>query len=205
MLRQALICILFIVCAPQSAISQGFPGGGGFGTSSTVSSDSTRTKFFTIFKGNPGRATLYSLIIPGAGQLYNGRWWKVPLVYGMEGFAIWYYIDNRKLYNRWNNCYLSILSADVNTEFCGERITQQSNAFDLRNRARSLKERAFLIMIGAHLFQTLEAFIDRHLIDFDVDENLSHTPSHYSTPHSSFESQIPVFSIKIPLDRRTAR
>lgn len=204
MRKQTLIFILGM-CLPLLAVSQGFPTGGGsglFGSPSSSPSDSTKTKFFTIFKGNPGKAALYSLVLPGAGQLYNKRWWKVPLVYGMEGFAVWYYLDSRKLYNRWNGCYLSLL--DAIPEGNCSTISQPSDAYDLRNRARSIKERAFLIMIGAHLFQTLEAFIDRHLIDFDVDENLSLQQPIDSSPHS-LETQIPVFSLKIPLGRRTAK
>lgn len=196
------IVYILLFLAPLLAASQGFPGGGGFGSPTSASSDTTKTNFFTIFKGNPGRAALYSLVLPGAGQFYNGRWWKVPLVYGMEGFAVWYYFDNRKLYNRWNRCYLSFIEADARAN-CGS-ISQRNDAYELRNRARSLKERAFLFMIGAHLFQTLEAFIDRHLIDFDVDENLSLQQDPFYSPNS-LETQIPVFSLKIPLSRKTTR
>jgi hypothetical protein len=40
--------------------------------------------FFSIFKGKPGKAALYSLIIPGGGQIYNKKWWKVPLALGID-------------------------------------------------------------------------------------------------------------------------
>ncbi len=205
MRKQTLFCMICF-CLPLFVMSQGFPSGGGsgglFGSTSSNPSDSTKTKFFTIFKGNPGRAALYSLVLPGAGQLYNKRWWKVPLVYGMEGFAIYNYIKGRETYNKWNGCYLSFI--DPFPEGVCNNVTQINDAYDIRNRARSQKERAFLIMIGAHLFQSLEAFIDRHLIDFDVDENLSHQQSINYNPNS-LETQIPVFSLKIPLSRRTAK
>ena len=54
-------------------------------------SDSTTivdNSFFDIFTGNPGKAAFYGLIIPGGGQIYNKKWWKLPLVYGLEGYLI---------------------------------------------------------------------------------------------------------------------
>jgi len=44
--------------------------------------------FFSLFKGEPGRAALYSLVIPGGGQFYNRRWWKVPLAIGADVTAV---------------------------------------------------------------------------------------------------------------------
>ncbi len=179
----------------------------GQSTNTGISSDTTKTKFFTIFNGNPGRATLYSLLLPGAGQLYNKRWWKLPLVYGLEGAAIYYYIDNRRLFNQLDGCYTSLIrNASSQPDQCvlsnGRVIPDQNTAFQFRNRTRNRKETAFLLVIGAHLFQTLEAFIDRHLIDFDVDEDLTFRlgPTDI-TPHA-FESQsITILTIGFPIGR----
>jgi len=208
-MRKYILSCLFIFSLLVVAMSQGFPtnqGGGLFNTPNQNPSDSTKTNFFTIFKGNPGRAALYSLVLPGAGQLYNKRWWKLPLVFALEGTTIYYYLDSRSIYNRWNNCYgrfvadnrISILQEPAIETYpsCGRNIETRSDAFRIRNNARSQKERAFLFMLGAHLFQTLEAFIDRHLIDFDVDEDLT-----FHQYKSSFqvESQMKMFSLKIPL------
>lgn len=192
-----------IICLGLSVLgtAQSNQGGGLFQATNKNPSDTTKTKFFTIFKGNPGRAALYSLVLPGAGQLYNKRWWKLPLVYALEGATIYYYLDSRSIFNRWDNCYQQFVVNEetfVLTPYtnCGVNVTTRNDAFVIRNKARSQKERAFLFMIGAHLFQTLEAFIDRHLIDFDVDEDLT-----FQQYRSSFqvETQMSVFSMKIPL------
>jgi len=202
--KKCILNLLLCICLSVVATGQGFPtgqSGGLFGSPNSNPSDTTKTKFFTIFKGNPGKAALYSLVLPGAGQLYNKRWWKLPLVYALEGFTIYNYLDSRSTFNRWNNCYTQFLDnavtiVSVPYEGCGTNVTSRSDAFDIRNRARNQKERAFLFMLGAHLFQTLEAFIDRHLIDFDVDEDLT-----FQQYKSSFyvESQLKLFSLKIPL------
>lgn len=208
---RTLIYVIFL-CIPIALCAQGFPTGGNSsggllgGTSNP--SDTTKTKFFTIFKGNPGKAALNSLVFPGAGQAYNKKWWKIPLVYGLEGFTIYNYFNSRSIFNEWNSCYLEFLgNQELVTAIAYENcqgVTERTDAFRIRNSARSQKERNFLIMIGAHLFQTLEAFIDRHLIDFDVDEDLS-VLQHYHQPTLQMEPQLKMFSIKIPLNSRTAR
>lgn len=135
-------------------------------------SQDKKENIFTIFSGKPGKATLYSLILPGAGQLYNKRWWKVPLVYALEGTAVYFVIQNRNTFKQFDKCYRSIVNNATDPRFC-QNITRDSDAFSIRNSARSNMELSWLFLIGAHVLQTLEAFIDRHLIDFDTDENLS--------------------------------
>lgn len=183
----------------------------GLESSDGISSDTTKTKFFTIFNGNPGRATLYSLLLPGAGQLYNKRWWKLPLVYGLEGAAIYFWLDNRRTFNSLDECYISLIDDDLlnSSSECtigsgsSERtISDQATAFQLRNRVRNRKETAFLLSIGAHLFQTLEAFIDRHLIDFDVDEDLTFKLGPTELTPNTFNNQsVTIITIGFPLDR----
>lgn len=204
-MRLSTLIFLVFLCTPIILGAQGFPTGG-FGTGTSNPSDTTKTKFFTIFKGNPGKAALYSLVLPGAGQAYNKRWWKVPLVYGLEGFTIYNYINSRSVFNDWNNCYQQFITDELIVvseayPFC-QGVTERQDAYRIRNSARSVKERNFLFMIGAHLFQSLEAFIDRHLIDFDVDEDLS---IQHHTPNISLEPQIKMFSIKVPLHSRMTR
>lgn len=149
------------------------------------SSDQKKSNSFTsIFYGQPGKAALYSLIIPGAGQLYNKRYWKAPIVWAGEGFAIYYLASSINTFQNRNDCWKGLLqdSTDPNL-LCTPtnlkipislgNITDVSNAFDLRNSARSQKERAWLIMSAVHLMNIVEAFVDRHLINFDTSEDLS--------------------------------
>ena len=201
-----ILTLVFVGCISTIGSSQ-FPGFGQPSSSSDIASDTTNQKFFTIFKGNPGRATLYSLVLPGAGQLYNKRWWKVPLVYALEGTAIYFYIQNRNLFNKLDDCYFGLIEDSLNPSAqcelsSGRIITDQSTAFQFRNQARNRKETAFLVSIGAHLFQALEAFIDRHLIDFDVDEDLTFKfgPTEIS-PHTFDTQSINIVTIGFPIGR----
>lgn len=155
-----------------------------------------KENIFTIFSGKPGKAALYSLVLPGAGQLYNKRWWKVPLAYALEGTAVFFVIQNRNTFSQFDKCYRSIINNETDPIFC-QNITRDADAFTIRNSARSNMELSWLFLIGAHVLQTLEAFIDRHLIDFDTDENLSiGRPTLHDTNYNpNLNNEIPIISL----------
>jgi len=139
--------------------------------------------FKKIFAGKPGKAAGYSLMIPGWGQVYNGKIWKLPLVYGLEGAAIYYLITTRNKFNDFDTCYRSLIPDPgsempgpvIPSERCGD-INRVSDAFVVRQAYRKRRELSYVFLVGAHLFQAFEAYIDRHLVDFDIDEDLSFTP-----------------------------
>ena len=159
------------------------------------STDVNNNNFFDIFTGKPGKAAFYSLILPGGGQFYNRRYWKLPLVWGIEGGAIYWYLWNSSRLDDWQAGYLGLLNGEIESY---NGITQASTAKLYRDRYRKNKEYAYIGIILAHLLNVFDAFIDRHLIDFDIDDNLSM----HTMPLDHW--QMPTFgaiSIKIPLTR----
>lgn len=139
-------------------------------TDSTTIVDNT---FFDIFTGNPGKAAFYGLIIPGGGQIYNRKWWKLPLVYGLEGYLIYSIVSNTSAYNGYQTAYLSNLN-DIPLEY--EGTTDVGILKTRRDKYRKAREYAWVFFIGGHLITIFEAFIDRHLIEFDVSDDLTFTP-----------------------------
>lgn len=140
----------------------------------TVDNSADPSGFKKIFSGRPGRAAKYSLMIPGWGQIYNGKIWKVPLVYGLEGTAIYFLIDNRRKFRNFDTCYTGLIEG-TSPETCSG-IVNVSDAFVVRQAFRKRRELSYVFIIGAHLLQAFEAYIDRHLVDFDIDEDLSFRP-----------------------------
>jgi hypothetical protein len=69
-----------------------------------------------MFAGRPGKAALYSLIIPGAGQAYNKKYWQVPIVWGAVGTVGYFVIDNSKEYRDLRDAYRERLIAAQNGE-----------------------------------------------------------------------------------------
>jgi len=158
--------------------------------------------FTSIFYGQPGKAALYSLILPGAGQVYNKRIWKVPIIYAGEGFAAYNLIQNLRSFRRNDRCWKSLV-ADINAPHadCGTTTTV-SDAFSRRQSARANKETAWIIMSGAHLLNVVEAFVDRHLINFDTSEDISYhnMPSPDIVPSSFNLSPVNVITFRISLN-----
>lgn len=123
---------------------------------------------------NPRKAILYAAILPGMGQIYNKKYWKLPLVYG--GFyAIGYYINT---YNNLYSEYKGYLYFNLENGLRGEndenpeirRTTGQLRTFVDKLR----RERDFMIilMAGMYLLQMVDAHVDAHLKEFDLNPNL---------------------------------
>ncbi len=190
------LCLVYMVCFCSTAQrTQNDPR-----TPETSTTPRKSTfKSQKIFYGEPGKAALYSLIIPGAGQLYNKRWWKVPLVYALEGSAVYLMINNIDFYNQWNNCYIDLVNGTNPSTFCGT-IDDRSTAFRIRDSARRNRELSFIFMGLAHLLNVVEAFVDRHLINFDTTDDLT-----FQSPPIPMNSQITLARIVIPLNNHSTR
>lgn len=125
----------------------------------------------SMFSGNPGRAALYSLILPSAGQFYNKKYWKVPLVLAAEGTAIGFLVYNTRIYNEWNEALLQIsANPQIITEYKGRNTAEVR---DKRDSARQFRDYTIVAVAAVHLIQVADAFVNRHLIEFDVSDDLS--------------------------------
>lgn len=123
-----------------------------------------KNAFFKIFKGKPGRAALYSLVLPGAGQLYNRKYWKVPLAWAIDGGLIYNVYYQTSQYNYYNSLYLQELNSG------GSNVLRyRAN----RDTYRKAKEFSWLYLVAGHILTTLDAYVDRHLMEFDISPDLS--------------------------------
>lgn len=129
----------------------------------------------SMFAGNPGRAALYSLVIPGAGQFYNKKYWKIPLVLAAEGAAIGVLIFNVDRFNAWDRA----LREELEDPSSHDRTAQEIIA--VRDQARKQRDYSIVAVTLVHIIQIADAFVHRHLIEFDVSDDLSidvGTPAH---------------------------
>jgi hypothetical protein len=123
---------------------------------------------------SPSKAAFYSAILPGLGQAYNKKYWKIPIVYAAMGTGIYFYISNNKQYNRYRTAYKERL-AGVKDEFFA--VVPDANAlidaqeFYQRNRDLSL-----LLTIVAYVLNIVDANVDAHLLQFNVNDDLSVRP-----------------------------
>lgn len=118
---------------------------------------------------NPQKALLFSAVLPGAGQVYNKKYWKVPIVYG--GFAfLGYVIDT---YNDNYLFYKEELFKELNekgSSSTGLAETDLRSYTDQYRRERDL----FIVLTGLwYMLQIIDAHVDSHLKEFDVNPNLN--------------------------------
>lgn len=124
----------------------------------------------------PSKAAFYSAILPGLGQAYNKRYWKIPLVYGGLAAGLYYYTENNKLYNEFRDVYkrrLEGFTDDKYPEFSDNVIINAQRLYQ-RNRNISL-----FITIGVYILNIVDANVDAHLLQFNVSDNLSFRPDVY--------------------------
>jgi len=156
---------------------------GSLGDKNIVVQDTTARK--AIDPLSPSKAAFYSAILPGLGQAYNKKYWKIPLVYAALGTGIYFYIDNNNQYNRYRDAFKNRLAGFDNDEFWGTDIndnplsTPNISNDGLIRAQRTLKrnkELSLLITIGIYALNIIDANVDAHLLQFNVDDNLALKP-----------------------------
>jgi len=121
--------------------------------------------FISLFEGKPGKAALYSLIIPGGGQLYNRKYWKVPLALAIDGGLVYNIYFQNQQYRRYQDAYILALQQ-------GEPSTTVNSLREQRNFYRKWREYSWVFFIAGHMFTALDAYVDRHLLEFDIREDV---------------------------------
>ncbi|WP_369871758.1 DUF5683 domain-containing protein [Aquimarina sp. Aq78] len=121
----------------------------------------------------PARAAFYSAVLPGLGQAYTKKYWKIPIVYAALGAGIYFYIDNNNNYNRFRDIYKRRLAGFTDDEF--PNITNDQ-LISLQERFRRDKELSLLITVGVYLLNIVDANVTAHLLQYNVTEDLSFKP-----------------------------
>ena len=127
----------------------------------------------TIDPLTPSRAAFYSAILPGLGQAYNKKYWKIPIIYAALGTGIYFYIDNTNEYKRYRDVFKRRLAGFTDDEFQGisdEALIRAQKALS-KNREISL-----LVTVGIYALNIIDANVDAHLLQYNVDENLALKP-----------------------------
>lgn len=124
-------------------------------------------------KHSPATATIFSTLVPGMGQVYNEKYWKVPVIYG--GLSSFYFLAswNNRGYKRFKTALKLLKDGDDSTidEFGGKRTdTELRYYMNTYKRNRDLSVLGFTVV---YVLNILDANVDAHLYDWNVDDNLS--------------------------------
>ena len=123
---------------------------------------------------NPRKALLIAAAVPGAGQIYNKKYWKLPLVYG--GFYLLY--DGMQFYNNMYQEHKDYLYENLESGKSAGSAVHDPSGFttdQLRRIVdRARRERDFFVILlgGMYLLQIIDAHVDAHLKEFDLNPNL---------------------------------
>ncbi len=144
------------------------------------------------------KATTLAMICPGAGQVYNKSYWRIPIVLGMFASTIYVYDWNNRGYQRFKTAYTLRLDYDNNPdnypdgsidEFGGAYSTTLLQGY--RDSYRRNRDFAVILTAAAYLLQVLDAHVDAHLKDFDISDDLTlniEPTVNYSSISSSYDS-----------------
>jgi hypothetical protein len=136
-------------------------------------------------KHSPLTASVLSALLPGMGQMYNQKPWKLPFVFGSIA-AIYYVIDfNQRGYKRFGTALLEY----PNNEF--GQIRSESDLIYLRNGYRRNRDLAIIGMAGFYLLNIVDAYVDAHFFDWDISDDLAFNfePLIFSNPMANIANQ----------------
>ncbi len=137
------------------------------------------------WRPDPKRALWLALVIPGGGQIYNRKYWKLPIVYGGFIGCIYALSWNSMMYKDYQQAYLDIMDDDPNTASYNKflhlgRTIDSSNIERYKDIFKSRKDRyrrwrdlSFFSMVGIYALSVIDAYVDAELSDFDISKDLS--------------------------------
>ena len=121
---------------------------------------------------SPKKATIMAIALPGSGQIYNQKYWKVPFVYAGLGASVWAIGHFR--------AEMRVLNDSISGIF-GAGKTPNAQLIADRDQQRSRRDIAILCLAGVYIFQVIDATVDAHFFKFNINENIglriSPTPS----------------------------
>ena len=201
---KSILIIIAVVCSTKLSFGQVITTGSDSTIVSTTTSDTLSTGILGALKtwDKPSRAALFSAIIPGGGQFYNKRYWKIPIIYA-GGITIGYF------FNKFHKDYLlyrsslNILKAGGVDRFASQ-IPDKERRFQSLSRGvestRRYRDYNIIYMFLLYGLNVGEAYVDAHLKGFDISDDLGLQlePTLIPGPYLSYT---PGISVKLNLKK----
>ena len=126
----------------------------------------------------PSKAAFYSAIIPGLGQAFLGKGWKVPIIYAAIGASLYYYDINNKEMNSYRTAYKRRLNGFFDDEYLETEIPITTDQLLLGMEFhKNYRDIAIILAAASYMLNILEANVSAHLLQFNVNDDLSVTPN----------------------------
>ena len=141
----------------------------------------TKLSFSQSNEITPKEVAIYSSIIPGSGQFINKKFWKIPIIYTCIGTCIYFASDNNKKYKIYKDEFLN----RQNNSISNPELTNISSQdlIVLKDYYRRNRDVSYLFLALSYFINIIDSSVDRHLMTFDVNEDLSMS---INNNHNSF-------------------
>ena len=140
---------------------------------------------WSTWRPNAKRAMWLAIVLPGAGQIYNRKYWKVPIVYG--GFVGCAYAMrwNNQMFRDYSQAYMDIMDDDPNTQSYNQflhlgakidasNLQRYQTLFKKRkDKFRRWRDLSFFCLVGVYALSIIDAYVDASLSEFDISKDLS--------------------------------
>lgn len=140
---------------------------------------------WSTWRPDPKRALWLALVIPGGGQIYNRKYWKLPIFYGGFVGCIYALRWNGQMYKDYSQAYLDIMDDDPRTESYNQFLhlgmkIDQSNMERYKQIFKSRKDQyrrwrdlSFFCLLGVYAISVIDAYVDAEMSNFDISRDLS--------------------------------
>ena len=154
-------------------------------TDTTVTLSKKPKRDWTTWKPNPQRALWLALVIPGGGQIYNRKYWKLPIVYGGFLGCIYALTWNNMMYKDYSQAYIDIMDNNPETKSYEKfmqlgRVINDTNIEryktifkNRKDKYRRWRDLSFFVMVGIYALSVIDAYVDAELSVFDISKDLS--------------------------------
>lgn len=122
-------------------------------------------------KHSPKKAAIMSACLPGLGQIYNKKYWKLPIIYTAAAAVTYFAVTNTKNYKDYRDAY--IFSTDGDSTTVDPYGYGPDLLLSIKNYYRHNLELTYIVAFGIYALNIIDASVDAHLFDFSVDDNLS--------------------------------
>jgi hypothetical protein len=136
----------------------------------TPPADSTKLK---TSEHSPKKATLYSMVLPGLGQAYNHKYWKIPIVYVGFGTLAYFISTNDKQYKDFRDAYAYKTSHSTGTPPNGLVIYDADQLLVYRQYYRRNLEISVIVTAAWYILTMVDATVDAHFYNYNISEDLS--------------------------------
>ena len=168
-IKRTFLTVSFIICLITSLYSQE--------KEVIKSTDSIITLEEELNPLAPATAAFYSAILPGLGQAYNKKYWKIPVVYAALGTSA-FYIYNNKKYNQFRDAF-QLLESGKPHEFDGidgNTFLNRDTLIRAQTRFKEDRDLSLLITVGIYVLQIVEASVNAHLSSINTNDDLTLNP-----------------------------